>query len=89
MSDWRVEVQQGDPVFVLVRSNALLPTATDIGLGNVDNTSDANKPVSTAQSAAIAVVQADIDAHQAAEVPHEDYDYIQTMTQIFAWERFT
>lgn len=27
----------------------------DVGLGNVDNTSDANKPVSTAQSAAIAL----------------------------------
>jgi hypothetical protein len=30
----------------------------DIGLSNVDNTSDANKPVSTAQSAAIAAAQA-------------------------------
>jgi hypothetical protein len=30
----------------------------DIGLGNVDNTSDADKPVSTAQSAADAAVQA-------------------------------
>jgi hypothetical protein len=27
----------------------------DVGLGNVDNTSDANKPVSTAQAAAIAL----------------------------------
>lgn len=30
----------------------------DVGLGNVDNTSDVNKPVSTAQAAADAVVQA-------------------------------
>ena len=28
------------------------PTKADVGLGNVDNTSDANKPVSTAQAAA-------------------------------------
>lgn len=35
-----------------------LPTAADIGLGNVDNTSDANKPVSTAQAAAIVDAQA-------------------------------
>lgn len=28
-------------------------TASDVGLGNVDNTSDANKPVSTAQKAAL------------------------------------
>ena len=37
------------------------PTATlakaDVGLGNVDNTSDMNKPVSTAQAAAIAAKQ--------------------------------
>ncbi len=31
---------------------------TDVGLGNVDNTSDANKPVSTAQAASIATKQA-------------------------------
>ena len=31
---------------------------SDVGLGNVDNTSDANKPVSTAQAAADAAVQA-------------------------------
>lgn len=30
------------------------PTASDVGLGNVNNTSDANKPVSTAQATAIA-----------------------------------
>lgn len=30
-------------------------TAADVGLGNVNNTSDANKPVSTAQAAAIAL----------------------------------
>lgn len=33
-------------------------TSADVGLGNVDNTSDANKPVSTAQGAADAAVQA-------------------------------
>ena len=35
-------------------------TATQVGLGNVDNTSDANAPVSTAQAAADAVVLAAI-----------------------------
>lgn len=33
-------------------------TATQVGLGNVDNTSDLNKPVSTAQAAADSAVQA-------------------------------
>lgn len=32
----------------------LVPTKSQIGLGNVDNTSDANKPVSTAQATSIA-----------------------------------
>lgn len=33
-------------------------TSGDVGLGNVTNTSDANKPVSTAQAAAIAAIPA-------------------------------
>lgn len=37
----------------------------DVGLGNVDNTSDANKPVSTEQATAIGVVQSDVDTHEA------------------------
>ena len=45
---------------------------SDVGLGNVDNTSDANKPVSTAQAAAIKVVQDDITAHKGNKAnPHE------------------
>lgn len=35
-------------------------TKNDVGLSNVDNTSDTNKPVSTAQAAAIKVVQDDL-----------------------------
>ena len=41
-------------------------TAEQVGLGNVDNTSDANKPISTAQAAANATLQAGIDANAAA-----------------------
>lgn len=40
----------------------------DVGLGNVDNTSDANKPVSTAQAAADADVLADANAYTDAAV---------------------
>ena len=41
------------------------------GLENVDNTSDADKPVSTAQAAAINAVQPDVDNHEArADNPH-------------------
>lgn len=35
------------------RTGAVVLTSTDVGLGNVNNTSDASKPVSTAQAAAI------------------------------------
>lgn len=43
-----------------------------VGLGNADNTSDINKPVSTAQRAAIDLVQANLDAHEAdTNNPHQ------------------
>lgn len=46
-------------------------TKSAVGLANVDNTSDTNKPVSTAQEIAISVVQDDIDAHEArVDNPH-------------------
>lgn len=36
----------------------------DIGLGNVDNTSDLNKPISTATQTALNAIQTDLDAKQ-------------------------
>lgn len=49
-----VESVTGDGVDNTDPDNPVIsfPTASDIGLGNVDNTSDANKPVSTAQATA-------------------------------------
>lgn len=54
------------------KSNPHGVTKSQVGLGNVDNTSDANKPVSTAQATAIADAkkagtdaQSAIDAHEA------------------------
>lgn len=52
-----------------------------VGLSNVDNTSDANKPVSTAQASAIDQAQTDaettaqsaLSAHEAAADPHPGY----------------
>ena len=46
------------------KNNPHSVTAAQIGLGNVDNTSDADKPVSTKQAAAIKVVQDDVTAHK-------------------------
>jgi hypothetical protein len=36
-------------------------TKTDVGLGNVDNTSDANKPISTATQTALDTIQVELD----------------------------
>lgn len=48
-------------------------TADEVGLGNVDNTSDANKPVSTAQAAAIAdAKKAGTDAQSAIDTHTAD-----------------
>lgn len=47
------------------RNGVVVLTADDVGLEDVDNTSDADKPVSTAQATAIGVVQSDINAHEA------------------------
>lgn len=43
------------------KTGAVQLTKADIGLANVDNTSDADKPVSTAQANAIAQVQENLD----------------------------
>lgn len=47
-------------------------TKAQIGLGDVNNTSDINKPVSTAQATAIKVVQDDLTGHKNNKAnPHE------------------
>lgn len=53
------QVQGGssDVTSVAGRIGAVVLTSADVGLGNVSNTSDANKPVSTAQATADTAVQ--------------------------------
>lgn len=46
------------------QTNPHAVTKSQVGLGNADNTSDANKPVSTAQAAAIKAVQDDLTSHK-------------------------
>lgn len=45
-------------------------TAAQVGLGNVDNTSDANKPISTAVQAALNVLTSNLSSHASASNPH-------------------
>ena len=54
-------------------------TPADIGLGNVDNTSDANKPVSGPTATAIANA---MQTHVNATNPHPQYATIAQVTQI-------
>lgn len=51
-------------------TGAVVLTKTDIGLGNVDNTSDINKPTSTAQQASI---DAKMSQHNGFADPHPQY----------------
>ena len=66
------------------KTGAVVLTSTDVGLGNVDNTSDANKPVSTAQAAADAAVLASANATTAAHAGRTDNPHATTAAQVGA-----
>lgn len=54
LANWREHTYPASAVTsVAGRTGAVTLSKADVGLGNVDNTSDANKPVSTAQQAAL------------------------------------
>lgn len=55
---------------VATRTGDVVLTKTDVGLANVDNTSDVNKPTSTAQQASIDLK---MSQHNAAVDPHPQY----------------
>lgn len=54
LANWKAFLSPGTVVSVAGKTGVVALVKGDVGLGNVDNTSDANKPVSTAQAAAIA-----------------------------------
>lgn len=67
------------------KSNPHTVTKTQVGLGNVNNTSDANKPVSTAQAAAIADAKAAGTAAQTSINNHagrKDNPHVVTRAQL-------
>jgi hypothetical protein len=72
------------------RTAAALKTAlalvkSDVGLPNVDNTSDANKPVSTAQAAAIEAHRADItDVHGISKTATLGLRIVETSTGVWS-----
>ena len=66
------------------RTGAVVLTSADVGLANVNNTSDANKPVSTAQAAADAAVLASANATTAAHSGRTDNPHATTAAQVGA-----
>lgn len=53
LADWLEITAGGDVVSVAGKTGTVTLVKADVGLGNVDNTSDASKPVSTAQQSAL------------------------------------
>lgn len=53
LADWLIINAAGKVTSVAGRSGAVVLTKSDVGLSNVDNTSDASKPVSTATQTAL------------------------------------
>ncbi len=76
LADWKQITAVGDVSSVSGRTGAVTLTKTDVGLANVDNTSDANKPVSTAQATSIATKEAAITAGTTAQVWRGDKTWV-------------
>jgi hypothetical protein len=53
LADWKMVTAAGDIVSVNGYTGTVVLVKADVGLGNVDNTTDAAKPVSTAQQTAL------------------------------------
>jgi len=72
MADWNELLTPTDSVLsVNGQTGAVTLTKSDVGLGNVDNTSDASKPISTATQTAL-------DVKAAAVHTHDDRYYTET-----------
>ena len=81
LTAWKTKVNQ----HIANKSNPHAVTKTQVGLGNVNNTSDADKPVSTAQATAIAKAKAAGTAAQTSIDNHagrKDNPHSVTRTQL-------
>ena len=64
------ETEEQLAAHIINSNNPHRVTAAQVGLGNVDNTSDANKPISTAVQAALSVLTNNLSSHTSASNPH-------------------
>lgn len=96
LEDWRQITAGGDVLSVAGRTGAVTLNKADVGLSNVDNTSDANKPVSTAQQTAldsklakasnlsdlanIATARTNLDVYSRGEIGNPETDLVAIYT---------
>lgn len=85
--DTRRKISQGDVSSVQGRTGAVVIAPADLGLENVDNTSDADKPVSTAQQAALDLKTNDAELHPVAKsgiVDNNSITKVKLVSSVFS-----
>lgn len=96
LADWIALNTTSDVMSVNSQTGAVVLTKSDVGLGNADNTSDANKPVSTLQQAAldlkltktanlsdlanVATARTNLDVYAKADFGNPDFDLLAAYT---------
>lgn len=96
LADWKQVTAGGDVTSVASRTGAVVLTKADVGLDQVDNTSDANKPVSTAQAtadglrmlktanlsdvASVATARTNLSVYSQAEIGNPETDLVALYT---------
>lgn len=69
LADWKEVTAAGQVVSVAGKTGAVTLTKADVGLGSVDNTSDADKPISTATATAITALAPKVNPALTATTP--------------------
>lgn len=76
LADWKLITAVGDVASVAGRTGAVVLVKADVGLANVDNTSDVSKPVSTATATSIATKEPTLAAGTAAQYYRGDKAWV-------------
>jgi hypothetical protein len=69
LADWKEVMATGQVVSVSGRTGVITLTKADVGLDQVDNTSDANKPISTATATALSGKAPTSHSHAIGDLP--------------------
>lgn len=76
LADWKEISAAGSVVSVAGKTGTVTLVKADVGLANVDNTSDANKPVSTAQQTALNLKANSADVWTKTDIGAINTDYV-------------